>query len=395
MAPLQFSFPLSHTPAYPDAVQWSQDDLLAVAAGAVVVILNPFNLGGPRACAAGAPPDVGPLVADCVPQRPQSCLKFSVAALEEMRLRDAAWRAPARSLAWSPRGCAPDGGCLLARVLADHQVLVDAAPVEKISANWVTMANLTKPLCEHVRKQDLEVSYCAHLTEMSLGGPGLLSTSPGKGERSCETQPDEMPLGTPGPLSGGPKQKEQVCKQQQPTTSGRGHGRPRTRPPSSTAPHAYCPAKGDSVEVANKGEGLGGSWFRAKVQDVRDDGFALVQYLDLSLDGKGKEPRREWFPFCRLEMSCPPTGIADDCEVHMDRRHHRMRPTPPDDVRICFDDAGLLSATQNGGEYSHLGKMCLAACWPHCPCWLDILGLEEQTMMVEDSLQRKGEQFVL
>jgi hypothetical protein len=33
---------------FPDAVQWSEDNLLAVGSGPSVVILNPCNLSGPR-----------------------------------------------------------------------------------------------------------------------------------------------------------------------------------------------------------------------------------------------------------------------------------------------------------------------------------------------------------
>jgi len=40
---------LLQEPHFPNAVQWSADNLIAVASGASAVILNPCNLAGPRA----------------------------------------------------------------------------------------------------------------------------------------------------------------------------------------------------------------------------------------------------------------------------------------------------------------------------------------------------------
>lgn len=114
---------LYNAPVQPNALAWSQDDLLAAATGPAVVILNPFHLKGPRShvnfartrCAAAALPG-------CHPQDRDASLQFSVGCMKLAKEKDVSANPTVRSISWSPSNCGPEGSCLLAAVLSDHQV---------------------------------------------------------------------------------------------------------------------------------------------------------------------------------------------------------------------------------------------------------------------------------
>lgn len=101
---------LLQEPHFPSAVQWSDDNLIAVASGASAVILNPCNLAGPRAL---LPTDgIGlerPPHSDLVP--PDDHLVGQLLRLCGDGARGhQAW---VRAVAWAPAGSAPGGGSLL------------------------------------------------------------------------------------------------------------------------------------------------------------------------------------------------------------------------------------------------------------------------------------------
>lgn len=113
-------FWLYNEPAYPNAVQWSQDNLLAVAAAHSVVILSPADLAGPRAFTVAKEFDVGPLQVDAVPRNYPSNWRFQFAAIIENTIKEQ--NLVVRSLSWSPLGCTQQGGCVLAVLTNDHKV---------------------------------------------------------------------------------------------------------------------------------------------------------------------------------------------------------------------------------------------------------------------------------
>ena len=81
LASLHDHFWLYQQPELPDAIHWSQDNHLAVAAGHTVVILNPSHLAGPRGYVAIPQADyTGSLCAGCRPADPESCLHALLAA---------------------------------------------------------------------------------------------------------------------------------------------------------------------------------------------------------------------------------------------------------------------------------------------------------------------------
>lgn len=118
---------LANKPVPPNAVQWSADGVLAVAAAHSVVLLSPADLQGPRAFASpGNLCDPTVLQAPGDPADPTADAVHEVAHLRvaSMVSQYPALQAPlsVRSLGWSPAGCAQGAGCLLAAVTNDHQV---------------------------------------------------------------------------------------------------------------------------------------------------------------------------------------------------------------------------------------------------------------------------------
>lgn len=118
---------LSNRPATPDCVKWSEDGVVAVAAAHSVVLLNPADLSGPRAFAsAGNQCDLSVLQAPGMPADPTADAHHELAHLRQGAMVSQypllQLSLQARSLAWSPAGCAATAGCLLATVTNDHQV---------------------------------------------------------------------------------------------------------------------------------------------------------------------------------------------------------------------------------------------------------------------------------
>lgn len=115
-------FWLYNAPEYLDAVKWSQDNLLAVAAAHTVVILNPSQLDGARSYVTIREPDTGALAVGCKPFDPGSSNHFQAAARLELRMKEQLYHTHVRSAAWSPAGATPQGGCYLVTVTNDFKV---------------------------------------------------------------------------------------------------------------------------------------------------------------------------------------------------------------------------------------------------------------------------------
>ena len=118
---------LANRPVGADCVKWSEDGVLAVAAGHSAVLLRPGDLAGPRAFASpGGLCDVEVLHA---PGRPAKPTEDAHHELAHLRAAAMVSQYPslqaglaARCLGWSPAGCSAAAGCLLAVVTNDHQV---------------------------------------------------------------------------------------------------------------------------------------------------------------------------------------------------------------------------------------------------------------------------------
>lgn len=113
-------------PEYPGAVQWSQDNLLAVAAGPSVIIVNPCQLRGPRASTILPEATMLFMEADGYPEEPQESCTYSAAYLrtrgmcQQRNSQTASSRLGVKSVSWSPLGCDLPGNALLTSVTENH-----------------------------------------------------------------------------------------------------------------------------------------------------------------------------------------------------------------------------------------------------------------------------------
>ena len=114
-------------PEYPAAVQWSEDNLLAVAAGPSVIIVNPCELRGPRASTVLPGTSMSLMETDAYPVDPQESCLYSVTYLRTRGMcqhrssQIASSRLAVRTVCWSPLGCDLPGNALLTSVTENHQ----------------------------------------------------------------------------------------------------------------------------------------------------------------------------------------------------------------------------------------------------------------------------------
>lgn len=114
-------------PEYPAAVQWSEDNLLAVAAGPSVIITSPCQLRGPRASTVLPETTMSLLETDAYPVEPQESCSYSVTYLRTRGMchhrssQIASSRHAVRNICWSPLGCDLPGNALLASITENHQ----------------------------------------------------------------------------------------------------------------------------------------------------------------------------------------------------------------------------------------------------------------------------------
>ncbi|XP_011621037.1 uncharacterized protein LOC18427718 [Amborella trichopoda] len=130
-------------PFYPNSVVWSEENLVAIASGHIVTILNPAIVDGPRGvitASHGPPFDVGTVERNDL---------FTSCLMHACLSRDV--RPCVRSISWSPQGMAPNSGCLLAVCTTDGRVKLYHAPYYDFRAEWIEVKDLS----------DLLFGYCA------------------------------------------------------------------------------------------------------------------------------------------------------------------------------------------------------------------------------------------
>ncbi|XP_074319930.1 uncharacterized protein LOC141656775 [Silene latifolia] len=135
---------LVNAPSFPNAVVWSDDNLIAVANGDIVTILNPENVQGPRGVitvSTGLPFKVGVIKRDDL---------LSGCLLPTCLARD---RQPCvRSIAWSPVGYTPHNGCLLAVCTTEGRVKIYREPFCEFQAEWIEVMDISDVLHKYLEK---------------------------------------------------------------------------------------------------------------------------------------------------------------------------------------------------------------------------------------------------
>ncbi|XP_017243119.1 uncharacterized protein LOC108215228 isoform X1 [Daucus carota subsp. sativus] len=143
MAALRFqAASLVASPCYPNAVAWSEENLVAVACGHVVTILTPNMPFGPRGLITVPPSqpfqigviDKEDLLSGCM--QPISFHRDTSPCV--------------RSISWSPTGLAPNSGCLLAVCTTEGRVKLYRFPFYDFSAEWVEILDISEKLYKYL-----------------------------------------------------------------------------------------------------------------------------------------------------------------------------------------------------------------------------------------------------
>ncbi|PSS32958.1 Cytosolic iron-sulfur protein assembly protein [Actinidia chinensis var. chinensis] len=126
------------SPSYPNAVAWSDENLVAVASGHLVTILNPAMPFGPRGLISISPSKPFPIGVIERKDLLSGCL------LPTCLSRDL--RPLVRSISWSPIGFAPNSGCLLSVCTTEGRVKIYRMPYCEFSAEWVEVVDISETL---------------------------------------------------------------------------------------------------------------------------------------------------------------------------------------------------------------------------------------------------------
>lgn len=125
-------------PSYPNSVAWSDENLIAVACGHLVTILNPALPFGPRGTITIPTTEPYPIGRIKKEDLLTSCML--PAALSRDR------RPCVRSISWSPIGMAPNYGCLIAVCTVEGRVKIYRPPYCDFCAEWIEVVDISDKL---------------------------------------------------------------------------------------------------------------------------------------------------------------------------------------------------------------------------------------------------------
>ncbi|KAM0928780.1 hypothetical protein ACQ4PT_001982 [Festuca glaucescens] len=156
MAPHYQATTLIASPSYPNAITWSSENLVAVASGHIVTILNPAALDGPRGLVVLVPSNPFPIGAVNREDLFEPCLVPTCLSRDTEPC--------ARSVSWSQQGFAPNSGCLLAVCSGDGRVNLYRPPIFEFGDNWVKVADISQLLFNYYqiinfREDDGPISF--------------------------------------------------------------------------------------------------------------------------------------------------------------------------------------------------------------------------------------------
>ncbi|XP_027366497.1 uncharacterized protein LOC113872844 [Abrus precatorius] len=136
------------SPSFPNAIAWSDDNLIAVASAHLVTILRPDLPIGPRGVIKVSPSE--PLPVGFVERKdlPSGCL------LPMALYRDD--KPVVRSISWSPLGMAANSGCLIAVCTYEGHVKIYRPPFCDYCAEWIEVVDITKQLYEYLKCTDFQ-----------------------------------------------------------------------------------------------------------------------------------------------------------------------------------------------------------------------------------------------
>ncbi|XP_048230227.1 uncharacterized protein LOC8269545 isoform X3 [Ricinus communis] len=142
--------PLVASPLYPNAIAWSDENLIAVACGHLVTILNPALPFGPRGLITIPISEPYPIGLVKREDLLTGCL------LPTALSRDR--RPCVRSISWSPLGMASNAGCLLAVCTTEGRVKLYRPPFSDFCAEWIEVIDLSDRLYNYLANTNFEES---------------------------------------------------------------------------------------------------------------------------------------------------------------------------------------------------------------------------------------------
>ncbi|XVF53296.1 hypothetical protein PTKIN_Ptkin05aG0087900 [Pterospermum kingtungense] len=163
------------SPSYPNSIAWSDENLIAVASGHLVTILNPALPFGPRGLITFPKSEPHPIGVIKREDLLSGCL------LPTALSRDP--RPCVRSVSWSNLGMAPNSGCLLAMCTTEGRVKLYRPPFCDFCAEWIEVLDITDRLYD----------YLAHISfEEPDVSPSEISNEPVAAHGCVDNPPDSV-----------------------------------------------------------------------------------------------------------------------------------------------------------------------------------------------------------
>ncbi|XP_038982100.1 uncharacterized protein LOC103720062 [Phoenix dactylifera] len=167
--------PLVASPSYPNSIAWSKENLVAIASGHLITILNAALLAGPRGLITLSPNKPFPVGVVRREDLLTPCLMSTCLS------RD--FRPCARSISWSDPGFAPNSGSFLALCTTEGRVKLYRAPFCEFSAEWVEVLDISDLLYDYLES--------INFGELSASLPSFSQKQANAGfvkERGCDTE---------------------------------------------------------------------------------------------------------------------------------------------------------------------------------------------------------------
>ncbi|XP_021300458.1 uncharacterized protein LOC110428852 isoform X2 [Herrania umbratica] len=130
------------SPSYPNSIAWSDENLIAVASGHIVTILNPALPFGPRGLVTVPKSEPYPIGVVKKEDLLSGCLLPTTLSREP--------RPCVRSISWSNLGMAPNSGCLLAVCTTEGHVKLYCPPFRDFCAEWIEVLDITDSLYDYL-----------------------------------------------------------------------------------------------------------------------------------------------------------------------------------------------------------------------------------------------------
>ncbi|XVE64485.1 hypothetical protein DITRI_Ditri07aG0104500 [Diplodiscus trichospermus] len=163
------------SPSYPNSIAWSDENLIAVASGHLVTILNPALPFGPRGLITLPKSEPYPIGVVKKEDLASGCL------LPTTLSRDP--RPCVQSISWSSLGMASNSGCLLAVCTTDGCIKLYRPPFADFCAEWIEVLDITDRLFDYLAS----ISF-----EEPNSPPSEISNEPGPAHACVDDPPDTV-----------------------------------------------------------------------------------------------------------------------------------------------------------------------------------------------------------